>query len=400
MTEPKKRKYLYRKPGYVYFRYPKTGKLSDPLPLDETSAEFAARYNALLASLTAPEKPAPSPRDPNVRVARERDEGKVVYLPGSLGWFGEKFLASDKFNPESRKAYAAGTRYNYEKTLRLLMKRLGTGKLHDVDQRTVEVHSGEVAREHGDSAADDQISMISNLWKFEVKNSFLEFKRKPHQLNPTLDVERHYEHDGEGHLAWPEEVIEKFDDGCPADLQFVRMGLEYTGQRGGDVANMKWSDFDGKRINVVQEKTGEKLWINCPKPLLKTLLREQGKTNREYIFVHAYGEPFANAQTLSHAVRNRLETLGVRFNAEEKKNYTMHGLRKNAGVALAHAGCTPSEIMAVLGHKTPTMAMFYCSQVNKESLNGSAVAKLDAYLDVKEAEKLAKRPAAVKLVGS
>jgi integrase len=32
------------------------------------------------------------------------------------------------------------------------------------------------------------------------------------------------------------------------------MGLHYTGQRGGDVVNMKWTDFDGKRIYVVQEK--------------------------------------------------------------------------------------------------------------------------------------------------
>ena len=34
------RKYLYRKPGYVYFRDPRTYKLS-PLPLGETSDEFA-----------------------------------------------------------------------------------------------------------------------------------------------------------------------------------------------------------------------------------------------------------------------------------------------------------------------------------------------------------------------
>src|ERR1700690_1313380 len=45
-------------------------------------------------------------------------------------------------------------------------------------------------------------------------------------------------------------------------LQFVRMGLHYTGQRGGDVVAMKWADFDGKRIFVVQEKTGKKLWLN------------------------------------------------------------------------------------------------------------------------------------------
>lgn len=398
MSEPTKRKYLYRKPGYVYFRFPKTGKLSAPLPLDETSAEFAEQYDALLASLEAP-PPAPLPaRDPGMRIAREVADAKVAYRPGSVGWFGEKFLVSDKFDPANRKAYAAGTRYNYEKTALLLMKRLGGGMLHDIDQRSVEAHSGAIAREHGDSAADDQISMISNLWKFAVKNSFPEFKRKPHQLNPTLGVERHYEPDGEGHLAWPDEIIERFDADCPADLQFVRMGLQYTGQRGGDVTNMKWSDFDGEFILVVQEKTGQKLKIKCPAPLCKALLRERAKTNREYIFVHAYGEPFANAQTLSHAVRNRLDTLGIRYNEQEKKNYTMHGLRKNAGIELALSGCSVPEIMAVLGHKTPTMALFYVSQANQGMLNESAVAKWDAAIEKNEAKKLARKRAAIGLV--
>ena len=37
--------------------------------------------------------------------------------------------------------------------------------------------------------------------------------------------------------------------------------LRYTGQRKGDVCSMRWSDFDGRRIHVVQEKTGTKLWV-------------------------------------------------------------------------------------------------------------------------------------------
>jgi len=94
----------------------------------------------------------------------------------------------------------------------------------------------------------------------------------------------------------------------------------------------------------VQEKTGTKLWLNCPKPLLAALKREQRKTNREFIFHHAYDAPFANAQTLSHAIRNRLEALKV-------EGYTMHGLRKNAGMELAEAGCTVEEIAAALGIK-------------------------------------------------
>jgi hypothetical protein len=50
VTTPPKRKHLDRKPGYIYFRDPRTSKRT-PLPLDETSDEFATQYDALLAAL-------------------------------------------------------------------------------------------------------------------------------------------------------------------------------------------------------------------------------------------------------------------------------------------------------------------------------------------------------------
>jgi integrase len=267
--------------------------------------------------------------------------------------------------------------------------------LADLDPEAVEVYSAEVAREHGPAAGDNQISMISNLWEFA--KGFREFKRKG-RFNPTMRMTRHYQHDGEGHLAWPDDVIEKFDQDCPAHLQFVRLGLHYTGQRGGDVAAMKWEDFDGARIHIVQEKTGKKLWLNCPKPLLVALKREQRKTNREFIFVHAYGEPWANAQTLSHAIRNRLEALGINDKASSEKGYTMHGLRKNAGMELAEAGCTVEEIMAVLGHKTPRMALFYCEQARQKVMNENAVGKWDVSIEKIAAKKLAKKRSMLRAV--
>lgn len=159
-----KRKHVYRKPDprnadlvRVYFRHPKTGKL-DPLTREEESSEFAEQYDALFAALTAA---PPTDREPNVRVARNRDNGNVLYPPATLGWFAENFLASKYFDTDHKDAYAEGTRYNYRKTLDLLKARLGGGLLVDLDQEAVEIYSAEVAREHGDSAGDDQISMIS-----------------------------------------------------------------------------------------------------------------------------------------------------------------------------------------------------------------------------------------------
>jgi integrase len=392
----KKRKYLTRKTDPVsgvlriYFR---KGKVNERLPDDETSKEFAAQYNRLLAATSAA---APKARDPHVRVKRDRDDGRIRYLPPTLGWFIEQYLASKYFDAAHNDAFADGTRYNYRKHLELLKKRLGTGNLVHLDQESVEVYSAEVARDHGPSAGDDQIAMISNLWNFA--KGFKEFKRKG-RTNPALGITRHYRHDGEGHLAWPETVIEAFDQDCPAHLQFVRMGIQYTGQRGGDVVKMKWTDFDGQRIYVVQEKTGKKLWLNCPKPLLTVLKREQKKTNREFIFHHAYDAPFANAQTLSHAIKNRLRDLSIRPSAETgKKHYVMHGLRKNAGMELALAGCTVPEIMAVLGHKTPKMALYYIEQVQQEDMNQNAVDKWNIAIEKRQAKKVARKRSVIAVV--
>lgn len=177
------------------------------------------------------------------------------------------------------------------------------------------------------------------------------------------------------------------------------MGLHYTGQRGGDVAKMKWSDFDGQRIFVVQEKTGKKLWLRCPKPLLTVLKREQRRADHEHIFSHAYGEPFTNAQTLSHAIRNRLHALGIEPPKDSgKRNYTMHGLRKNAGMELALAGCTVNEIMAVLGHKTPKMALYYVEQACQETMNDNAVVKWDAAIEKRAGKATEKKRARLRVV--
>ena len=45
-----------------------------------------------------------------------------------------------------------------------------------------------------------------------------------------------------------------------------------------------------------------------------------------------------------------------------------HGLRKAAGRRLAEAGCTPHEIMAVLGHKTLAEAERYTRDADQAAL--------------------------------
>jgi integrase len=311
-------------------------------------------------------------------------EPKVAFRPAAIGWFIERYKASTKFQ-----GLAKGTRYNYGFALDLMKTEIGGGLLHDMTPQGVDVYSAKIARERGGSVADQQINLISNLWDFA--KGFSEFKRGDRH-NPTLGATRHYEHDGEGVLAWPDDVIEKFlETASPRKQYLVEIvnGLHYTGQRGSDLVKMKWTDYDGELINVVQQKTGERIWLHCPTPL--RMMLDTMPRHGEFIFNSKWKRPYAHAGTLGCAIGRHLDAIKI-------EGYSMHGLRKNAGMELAFAGCTVPEIMAVLGHKSPKMAMFYVKQAEKKTLGRTATVKWEVHIDDRRIKRAAHRRAGIKRV--
>lgn len=383
----KYRDYLYRQSAYIYFRHPITRQLTR-LPNDETSQEFKDIHRALKRAVEQPNNLHP------VREKRElgrwknpRDytiDPKTVFRPASIGWLIDRFKESDTWLN-----YSAGTRNNYGYAFNLLKKEFGTALLHEVTPEHVDVYSARINRAMGGAVADQQINLISNLWEFA--KGFPEFKRKGRHC-PTIGATRHYKHDGEGHLAWPTEVLERFDKTANHYLVEFKTGLHYTGQRGSDVVKMRWSDYDGQEMNVVQQKTGERVWLSCPDPLREMLDRmKKNQVHPEFIFTNKWKRPYVSAGTLSAALRHYLHSLGYR-------NYSMHGLRKNAGIELAMAGCEVPEIMAVLGHKSPKMAMFYCKQADKKRLGRTATAKWNEAISTNKKKRVADRRADIKPV--
>ncbi len=58
------------------------------------------------------------------------------------------------------------------------------------------------------------------------------------------------------------------------------------------------------------------------------------------------------------------------------RSYRAHGLRKAALRALAHAGCTDEEMMAVSGHNDARQLREYLDEVDQEKMADSAIDKL------------------------
>jgi integrase len=71
-------------------------------------------------------------------------------------------------------------------------------------------------------------------------------------------------------------------------------------------------------------------------------------------------------------VRKALREMGL-------DGYAIHGLRKNAAVELANAGCTPHEIAAITGHRTLGMVAHYAKRHDQRIAARSARDKLEPW---------------------
>lgn len=325
-----KRRYFFRAHGK---KYSLPGKPGEP--------EFHRVYVRYLVELEA-----------NTLGRRE-----TAYIKGTIGWVIEQYFASPQFNEK-----AANTQRNYRRVLDLLKGKLGAARIADLQPSHIRVVRDEIAK--SSTATADMASMLLGvLWDHAAEFCNLELG-----TNPARDV-RKVHSDRNPHEPWPAEVIEAFLGKSSEQLRLALHLLLYTGQRVGDVVAMKWSDIgtDG-RMTVVQEKTGQRVVSPIHKRLAALL--KQTPRRSEFILNNRWGRPYKNADALSGVIKRVLTD-----DLENAGHLTTHGLRKNAGIALAEAGCTVSQIMAILGHKAPAQAIAYVEKANRGKLAASGIRK-------------------------
>jgi integrase len=155
----------------------------------------------------------------------------------------------------------------------------------------------------------------------------------------------------------------------------VVLGM-HTGQRRGDLIAMRWSDYDGAAIHIVQEKTGTELVIPVV-PELKaeldawkpSVMNMSGKTAGTILLTDA-SERW-NETNLSTQMSRYLDKV-----PGFPSGRNIHGLRKLVAASLAAAGCSVHEIMSITGHKTLAMVALYTKSMDQERTAEAAVAKL------------------------
>jgi len=175
--------------------------------------------------------------------------------------------------------------------------------------------------------------------------------------------------EGDGWSPWTLAMISQYRDYWAIGTR-QRIALElftWTAQRVKDVAVMHRNSIDDNVIEVVQHKTGARIWIPLHPDLQAAV--EAFDHKGLYLLESALSKPYSP------------KSLGMRFSgwAQEAgvpKGYSAHGLRKTMGDQLAENDATAKEIMAFLGHKTMAEADRYTRGADQKRLARQALEKL------------------------
>jgi integrase len=175
--------------------------------------------------------------------------------------------------------------------------------------------------------------------------------------NPLAGFTRLYSSD-RAEIVWTEADMSMFMRDAPVELQRALILAIHTGQRYGDLIRLRWSDYDGERINLVQSKTKARVSVRCT-PALKAMLDETPKTC-PFILARADGSPWhteKDDKRLGKEWRAHMRLAGMypkpweAMSAEERRDALhFHDLRGTAITLLKIAGAEIPQICAITGH--------------------------------------------------
>lgn len=185
--------------------------------------------------------------------------------------------------------------------------------------------------------------------------------------NPAVNVKRMKEKQI-GAASWTEAQIAAYEAHWPSGtIQRLAFALLlYTGQRRSDIVKMGARHIVEDTLEVVQQKTGTRLFI----PIHECLRREIEFAGTSHPFLQtSQGKPFT-----ANGFYMRFKSW--RAAAGLPDGLSPHGLRKAAARRLAEAGCTAHEIAAITGHASLAEVQRYTRAADQRDLAKKAVARI------------------------
>ena len=174
---------------------------------------------------------------------------------------------------------------------------------------------------------------------------------------------------------------DKYQNGTVARLA-IELLLNVAARR-GDAHKLGWQHIkEGKicwRPNKTLRSTAKNLSIRIL-PELQRALDAMPRNDSLTFLVNEYGKPFASAAAFGNKFADWCVAAGLEpvLCLDRTRSFRAHGLRKAACKALAHAGCTAPQIMAVSGHSTLAQVQIYIDEVERDRMADAAMQKLES----------------------
>lgn len=293
-----------------------------------------------------------------------------TYLPGTVGDVIMQYLVCEIDTPQFKgfKALAPTSQVNYRRALDTIRERAGGDWMKDVTAHGLRGFRNKLT---ADGLATSQIDEVRTLWSvlWTFASEFLQPMPLELGKNPVGDILRTHGK-SKHHKRWPLPVIQKVIEVNNDVMKLAITLLLYTGQREIDVIKMRWTDYQprGNRwmIQVVQQKTGTKVWIPAH-PKLMALLDVTPRIN-EYILNTTRLTPFTRTSSISGTIRNALKNAGFAGDG-----YSGHGLRTAAACELMECIGDIYMVASITGHKDLKVLQGYLAEVNQEKLALKAI---------------------------
>jgi integrase/recombinase XerD len=245
----------------------------------------------------------------------------------------------------------------------------------------------EVAREHGGKP----VAMMAPRHVRRLRDAKIETPAAANQLvkalcalfswaneaeettvNPTIGVKK-LKYRSEGHHTWADEEIQQYYERHPLGTK-PRLALDllrYTTGRREDAPRLGRQHIREGRVRFRQAKNEHRNPIDIDIPLhpalAESIAAAKVSANMTFLLTE-FGKPFT-----ANGFGNKFKDWCRQANLP---HCSAHGVRKATSTALAEAGATPHEIMAITGHQTLEEVERYTKAASRKKTADSAMAKL------------------------
>ena len=236
-------------------------------------------------------------------------------------------------------------------------------------------------------AADARLVRLARVLKFG-------FDRELISRHPLATFRRVYKVD-RSEVIWLPAHFEALNAVASPAIKLAAFVALHTGQRRGDLLALRWKQYDGAGLSIVQQKTRARVYVPCTKALKAKLedlrsaaiskangaavgaLHVLNSTTGKPLTTEAFRQAWRHAMILAELPPIVVEQGGkpVAFHLH------FHDIRGTAVTMLAEAECTVPQISAITGHSLATASRIlekYFSKTNILAI--AAIAKLELRL--------------------